>query len=157
MTRLALDDNPYAPPQSATVGASPAFAMLSDEPASSLQPRLFEVGVRQRHTVAVRINVWTGEETYWVDGEERLRTSSWWGRRTFSVGDKESHDVEVRVAPSGRVSVFVDRQLAHANLFPALPLIPLVIVAAILGLVFFAIGSALLPVGPAALWRYFLF
>jgi hypothetical protein len=151
MSRLAVETvNPYAPPQAGPAGPPVPFTMISNEPAVSVRPRIFEVGLRERHAVEVRINVLTGQETYLVDGEERLRTSSWWGRRCFSVGEKETHDVEVRVAASGRVSVYVDRQLAHHNLFPALPLLPLGILATLLGLGFFAAGAALFPYGPAS-------
>jgi hypothetical protein len=153
MSSFAVDaTNPYAPPQSATVGPATAFALVGEEPALSLKPRVFEVGLRERHAVEVRINVWSGEETYLVDGELIRRTRSWWGRRRFSVGEKETHEVEVRVAASGRVSVYVDRQLAHPNLFPALPLVPLAMIAAILGAVLLAVGAAVLQVAGASVF-----
>jgi hypothetical protein len=144
MSRLSLDaGNPYAPPQAPLVEFPLAFHLVSREHAASLQPRVFEIGVRERHRVEVRINVWSGEETYLVDGELLRRTRLWWGRRRFSVGEKETHEVEVRVAPLGRVSVLVDRQLAHRNLFPALP--------------WFNVGMVVLVCGgPALLLRFLL-
>jgi hypothetical protein len=154
MSRLAIDTNPYAPPLANTIGPSPAFAMVSNEPPHSVRPRVFEVGVHERHTVTVSISIWTGEEIYLVDGVERKRTRSWWGRRTFSVGEKETHDIEVRVAPSGRVSVYVDRQLAERNLFPMLPWIPAALGAIVLGLIFMAAVIGVFPGGPAMLLRF---
>jgi hypothetical protein len=127
--------------------------MVSNEPSHSLRPRVFEVGVCERHQVEVQISIWTGEETYLVDGVERRRTRSWWGRRTFSVGEKETHDVEVRVAPSGRVSVYVDRQLACRNLFPVLPWFPFALGAAILVPIGSAMIAVAIPGWPAAIMR----
>jgi hypothetical protein len=125
---FTTDDNPYAPPRATKEARNVAFSMLSKCPQFSLQPRVFEVGRDERHTIEVRMSIWTGQEVYLVDGQEQLRTCSWWGSRKLSVGKVETHEVEVRVAPSNHVRVFVDRYLVHDNLFPTLPLIPWAVV-----------------------------
>jgi hypothetical protein len=102
------DANPYRPPQSKSDCESRGWFRWE-------QDATFTVGTREVHEITMSASLWSGRETYSVDGQVVLSTKKPWGRRRFRVGKEETHEVEVVVTPTAAVRVFVDGELRHDN------------------------------------------
>ncbi len=133
-------ENPYLPP-----------ATDNDHFGSSR--RSFQVGLDELSTVSVETSLWTGLKTYSTN-DRGISTPVHRGACRFEVGERERHQVEIRVDGTGRVNAFVDGELIIKNLFPKMRLLILSLVALFCALTFGIVSLGILGIDSLMTWIF---
>lgn len=97
-------NNPYAPPE-------------VDADWLVMRRRTFRVGREEIHTVIVETSLARGLKTHTVDASGNP-TPTQRGPCRFDIGEREEHEVEVKLDEQHRVNLLVDGRLVEGNLFP---------------------------------------
>ena len=77
-----------------------------------------QIGQDEKHTIHISVSAWTGDTKVFVDGQP-VSGGVTLGKRVvrLSVGQKERHEVEVRVGGilSPKIEVWVDGKLSSVG------------------------------------------